>query len=76
MTRQELVSILEHKNVPSGIYSLDGLKEGECLCINPHDGVWDVIYSSRGKITYKEVFTNEESAYDRFYQIMKDDYGW
>ncbi|QHB31049.1 hypothetical protein F0T03_01770 [Yersinia canariae] len=76
MTKEDLLCELEKRNVPKGIYSLDGVKDGECLCIIHQGNAWDVVYNSRGKITYKEVFSNAESAYDQFYQIMKDDYGW
>mgnify|MGYP006879734547 CR=1 FL=1 len=76
MTKEELLRELQKKNVPEGIYSLDGLKDGECLCIISKNGAWDIVYNSRGKVTYTETFHNAESAYDQFYQIMKDDYGW
>lgn len=75
MTKNELILKLENKNVPKDIYSLEGLKDGECLCV-VHLGVWDVVYNSKGKITYRESFENVEDAYDRFYEIMKNDYGW
>lgn len=76
MRREELIAELNKKNIPEGIYSLNGIKDGECLCIVKEDSTWDVVYNSRGKITYKQSFNNEEQAYSHFYQIMKEDYGW
>ncbi|WP_157825435.1 hypothetical protein [Rahnella sp. AA] len=76
MTKEELLCELDKRNVPKGIYSLSGIKDGECLCIVHKENIWDVVYNSRGGITYKERFDNERAAYDQFYQIMKDDYGW
>lgn len=76
MTREDLLLELEKKNVPKGIYSLDGIKDGECLCITHQGDAWEVVYNSRGKITSREAFQTDEAAYSKFYQIMKEDYGW
>lgn len=76
MKKEELLTELNKRNVPQAIYSLDGIKEGECLCIVNEKNTWEVLYNSRGKITYREVFDDVEQAYSRFYQMMKNDYGW
>jgi hypothetical protein len=76
MNKGELKAILEEKNVPKISYSLDGLKQGECLCIINENGKWKVVYNSRGVISYSEDCDGEESACDKFFEIMKNDYGW
>lgn len=76
MKKEELIAELNKRNVPKGIYSLDGIKDGECLCLVKEPNTWDVLYNSRGEITYKETFNDEEQACDHFFQIMKEDYGW
>jgi len=76
MKKERLAEELNRRNVPEGIYSLNGIKNGECLCIVKEGNTWDVVYNSRGKITYKQSFNNEEQACNQFYQIMKEDYGW
>ena len=76
MKREELLQILIKKHVPAFSYSLDGIKDGECLCIVKEGTSWKIVYNSRGKITFAESHTNEDECYERFYKIMKQDYGW
>lgn len=76
MTREELLKILNERSVPTQIYSLDGIEDGECLCIDHQGNTWDVVYNERGKITYRESYPSEEAAYEAFYQEMKRDYHW
>jgi hypothetical protein len=76
MKISDLKSVLESKNVPPLMYSLDGIKQGECLCLESENGVWRVFYNSRGKITFSNEFLTEDDACNKFYEIMKNDYGW
>lgn len=76
MNKLELQTILDIKGVPEAIYSLNGLKHGECLCVVHENNKWKVLYNSRGRISYIEECTGEEAAYDLFFKIMKEDYGW
>ncbi|WP_258070629.1 hypothetical protein [Vibrio jasicida] len=39
------------KKVTHQSYSLDGLKNGECLCVVNQDDSWQVVYNSQGIIT-------------------------
>lgn len=76
MNKVELQSLLIAKGVPQTSYSLDGLKQGECLCVINENGKWKVVYNSRGVISFSEDCAGEESAYAKFFEIMKNDYGW
>lgn len=76
MKKEDLISILKERNVPEEIYSLDGIQNGECLCIVKKDGAWGVVYNSRGEITYEKYFETDEQAYDDFYEITKKSYRW
>lgn len=74
MTRAELQAILEINDIPKISYSLDGIKPGECLCIVHENQKWYVLYNSRGTISYREEFKNEEDAYTKFLEVMKTDF--
>ena len=76
MKKSELASKLEERGVPNRSYSLNGLKDGECLCVVKENGVWKVIYNSRGKITDSTTCISEEAAYDEIYKQIADAYGW
>lgn len=76
MTKDELQILLDAKGVPGISYSLDGLKNGECLCVLHDEQEWKVVYNSRGRITYTAICANEEDAYQVFLEVMKNDYGW
>ena len=76
MTKNELQKILDERHVPKIMYSLDGLKNGDCLCVVNNNGNWKIMQNDRGTIGYVEECSNEQDAYDRFYQIVKNDYGW
>jgi hypothetical protein len=74
--KADLIKKLDEKGVPQQSYSLDGLKGGECLCVVDEDGVWKVVYNSRGKITDSTKCESEEAAYDEIYKQIADAYGW
>lgn len=76
MNKNELQAILIAKGVPKISYSLDGLKQGECLCVVNDNGIWKVVYNSRGVISFSEECVGEGEAYEKFFNIMKKDYGW
>lgn len=76
MKKEDLISLLDKKNVPRRSYSLDGLKEGECLCVIQENGVWKVVYNSRGRITDSIECKSEEAAYDEVYKQIEEAYGW
>jgi hypothetical protein len=76
MKKKTLLQILVSKHVPESSYSLNGIKDGECLCIIKEDSSWKIVHNSRGKITFSESCADEEECYERFYEIMKHDYGW
>lgn len=76
MKKTDLMKKLVEKGVPSQSYSLDGLKGGECLCVVEKDGIWKVVYNSRGRITDSTECESEETAYDELYQQIADAYGW
>jgi len=76
MKKNELIKKLDEKGVPQQSYSLDGLKDGECLCVVEEDGVWKVVYNSRGRITNSTDCASEEAAYDEIHNQIADAYGW
>lgn len=51
MTKTELEAILMGKKVPKLLYSLGGLKDGECYCVVHEAGAWKVVYMERGRPT-------------------------
>ncbi len=76
MSKDELQALLDAKGVPKISYSLDGLKDGDCLCIVNAEGTWKLMHNSRGRISYSEECAGEEDAYENFWRIVKNSYGW
>ena len=74
MKKDELIRKLDEKGVPRQSYNLDGLKDGEILCVI-NDGGWKVVYNSRGRISDSIDCASEKDAYDTLYKEMKDAYG-
>lgn len=64
------------KKVPHQSYSLDGLKNGECLCVVNRDDSWQIVYNSQGRITSVTECQNEEDAYEELYRQISVAYGW
>jgi hypothetical protein len=76
MKKSELLKVLKNKNVPSTSYSLEGIKDGECLCLLEKKGKWQVVYNSRGNIISIADFQTESEACDFIYNEMKRQYKW
>lgn len=76
MNKEDLRQLLKSKNVPHQSYSLDGLKDGECLCIINENNSWRIIYNSRGRITQTIECKSEDDACDKLYQMISDAYNW
>lgn len=76
MNKVELAKKLNERGVPEQSYSLDGLKNGECLCMVNEGGVWKVVYNSRGRITDSVECSSEEAAFDEIYRQISNAYGW
>lgn len=76
MNRKELKDELLIHGVPEISFSVDGIKDGECMCIVNDGGRWKVVYNSRGKIVNIADFEEEEEACDFMYGEMKQEYGW
>jgi hypothetical protein len=76
MNRADLQTVLDAKNVPRQMYSLDGLKDGECYCVISEGGTWSVVFVERGRKTTVATGLNEQQAYDTVYQEFRSMYGW
>jgi hypothetical protein len=76
MNKKDLLNLLKRNKVPSISYSLNGIKDGECLCLYKKNNVWHVVYNSRGKIINIAQFKLEEEAYAFIYEEMKKQYKW
>ena len=76
MNRIELKNELLSRDVPEISFSVDGIKDGECMCIVNDNGRWKVVYNSRGKIVDIADFEAEEEACDFMHEEMKQEYGW
>lgn len=76
MNRDELKKILDKRGIPKMFYSLNGLKDGICLCIVPDSGKWRLIDQERSSKNHIGNFDSESDVCNKFYQIMKNDYGW
>jgi hypothetical protein len=76
MTKTELEASLEAKKVPKQIYSLEGLRDGECYCIVKDGDSWSVIYMERGRTSDIATGLSEDEAYDAIYHEFRSMYGW
>lgn len=76
MTKTELEIALAARGVPPQMYSLDGLKDGECYCV-VHDGnAWNVVYMERGRTSDVATGLSESEAYETVYREFRSMYGW
>jgi hypothetical protein len=50
MKLNELKQILNNKKIPVSLYSLNGIKDGDCLCIILNNK-WQLIHIDRGNKT-------------------------
>lgn len=76
MTHEELQAKLTAKGVPEQIYSLDGLKNGECHCVVQENGTWKVVYMERGHVSEIATGLTQSEAYDLLYDELRSMYGW
>ena len=76
MKKAELEAALEAKKVPKQMYSLDGLKDGECYCIVKDGEAWKVIYMERGRSSDIATGLSEDDAYGTVYNEFRAMYGW
>jgi hypothetical protein len=76
MKKAELEATLETKKVPKQMYSLDGVKDGECYCVARDGDAWKVIYMERGRSSDIAAGLSEEDAYDTLYHEFRAMYGW
>lgn len=76
MNKAELEAILDARQVPKQLYSLDGVKNGECYCVVKDGDARKVIYMERGRTSDIVTEVSEESAYDTIYNEFCAMYGW
>ena len=76
MKKAELEAALETKKVPTQMYSLDGLKDGECYCVVKDGDTWKLIYMERGRSSDIATGLSKEDAYDTLYNEFRSMYGW
>lgn len=76
MKRNELKKILDNKKVPVSLYSLNGIKDGDCLCIVLNNDKWQLIHNDRGSKNYIGDFNSEDEVCNEFYAILKRNYKW
>lgn len=67
MNRVELAQKLEHRNIDSTMYSLDGGLPNEAYCLGKDNDRWETYYSERGNKSELKVFASEEEACNYFY---------
>lgn len=64
MTRDQLISKLTKLGVHPNSYSLDGLRNSDCVCVVEENGKWRVCYVERDNPDWLGVFDSAENAYD------------
>ncbi len=76
MKKEDLKAALVAKKVPKQMYSLDGLKDGECYCSVRDGDSWKVVYMERGRSSDIAAGLTEGEAYDTIYNEFRAMYGW
>lgn len=76
MTHDELRTELRTRGVPESLFSLNGLKDGECHCVVRENGTWKVVYMDRGKISELASGLTQSAAYEFVYKEFQSMYGW
>lgn len=76
MTKEDLQAILIEKGVPAQIYSLDGLKNGECYCVVRENEKWKVVFMERGHISDIALGLTQTEAYELLYNEFRSMYNW
>ncbi|MFG0764411.1 hypothetical protein ACEUBB_16065 [Aeromonas rivipollensis] len=64
MTREELIAQLSVLGVNESSYSLDGLKNSDCVCIVKMGQRWEVCYVERDIPDTLSTFSSKEDAYE------------
>lgn len=62
MNTIELTSLLDNKAIPRIAYGIGKLSAWDGFCIPEDEGVWSLVYSSRGKVTDAQQCANEDQA--------------
>lgn len=62
MTRDELKNKLFELGVHQSSYSLDGIRNSECVCLVNEDQLWKVYYVERDRPKELGVFQTESDA--------------
>jgi len=67
MTRTQLEAALAAIGVHANSYSLDGIRNSDCVCVVSEDGEWRVSYVERDKPAELGKFQTVDAAYDFVY---------
>lgn len=67
MTRDELERKLATIGVHPNSYSLDGIRNGDCVCVIAEKGRWRVFYVERDKPRELGAFSAVEDAFEFVY---------
>ena len=76
MNRIELEKKLLELGIPSGEFSIDGIKHYEATCLVHENDKWKVVYKDRSHIVPLQEFDTEKEACEFIYVKMKKDYGY
>jgi hypothetical protein len=68
MTRDDLISALSEMAVNEDEYSLNGLRNSDCMCVVDVDSIWKICYVERDKPKELAMFDSVEDAYDFVYR--------
>lgn len=70
MNRNQLESKLATLGVQSESFSLDCIRNSDCVSVVLDDGKWKVFYTERDKPKELGAFPTDEGAYDFVYQTF------
>ncbi|TCW60399.1 hypothetical protein [Treponema sp. J25] len=73
MNTKELKMILERENYDPHSYSLDGMNQWECYCLEKSYGAFHVFYNERGNRVGEKTFKSEDEACRYLYEKLKSD---
>lgn len=71
MTRDQVISKLTELGVHSNSYSLDGMRNSDCVCVVEDSGKWKVFYVERDKPDELAALDTIEAAYDFVYATFR-----
>jgi hypothetical protein len=75
MKREQLESSLAVIGVHPSSFSLGSIRNGDCVCVVPENGLWKVFYVERDKPKELDSFPTEEEAYDFVYATLCKSWG-